>query len=679
MASQSTLTRPHSADDALLQELGGSDAIRSILDVVCQTTGMGFAAVAHVTETRWFACQVRDDIALGIAAGCELPIETTLCDTVRGTGEPIVIDEVACDPTYCDHCTLHTYGVQSYISVPITLDDGEIFGTLFAIDLQPRRLDTPEIRGMFTLFARLIATQIDRFGANASNETLKKRVADVLAQKKVYADIIESSPASVTALDLDWHILAINQSNVESFQRVYGKHPEVGDDFLSLFDDAPEYQEQQRAIWSRALNGETFVIVQEFGDERIERHYYEVRFNPLRNDQGERIGASSTSYDVTDKVQAETQLAAAQEQLRHALKLEAMGQLTGGVAHDFNNLLTPIVGSLEILKRRQQIGEREQRLLAAAALSAERARTLVQRLLAFARRQPLQPTPVDVGILVAGMSELIGSTTGPQITVAVDIARDLPPAHADPNQLEMALLNLCVNARDAMPKGGILRITATAKTIGPIHRTGLPPGRYVRLSVADTGVGMDEATLARAIEPFFSTKGIGKGTGLGLSMVDGLARQLGGMVTIQSQLGHGTQIDLWLPASAPVPKSRDAQAAGTERGAGLVLLVDDEDLVRMSVAEMLIDLGYQVIEVSSAAQALDHLRSGTSPDIVVTDHLMPGMTGTDLASILATEHPGISPLLISGYAEVAGIGSEFTILTKPFTSEELATSLASLR
>ena len=209
----------------------------------------------------------------------------------------------------------------------------------------------------------------------------------------------------------------------------------------------------------------------------------------------------------------------AEEALRQAQKMEAMGQLTGGVAHDFNNLLTPIVGALDMLRRKGLGGNREQRLIDGAAQSAERAKTLVQRLLAFARRQPLQPVAVDVAKLVIGMADLIRSTSGPQIRVVVEVQDDLAPAKADPNQLEMALLNLSVNARDAMPDGGTLRISAGEEQVGFGHTSKLEPGRYIRLSVADTGLGMDETTLARAVEPFFSTKGVGKGTGLGLSMV----------------------------------------------------------------------------------------------------------------------------------------------------------------
>jgi signal transduction histidine kinase len=283
-----------------------------------------------------------------------------------------------------------------------------------------------------------------------------------------------------------------------------------------------------------------------------------------------------------------------------------MGQLTGGVAHDFNNLLTPIIGGLDMLQRRGLGGDREQRLITGALQSAERAKTLVQRLLAFARRQPLQPTAVDIASLVTGMADLVASTTGPQIKVVVEVSDNLPAAKADANQLEMALLNLAVNARDAMADGGTLRISATSEMIGPRDRSKLKPGFYIRLSVADTGAGMDEVTLARAIEPFFSTKGVGKGTGLGLSMVHGLASQLGGALSLSSKPGLGTSVDLYLPVSTgPAEAWRGPREAAAKVNAiGTALLVDDEDVVRASTADMLAELGYEVVEAASAEEAL---------------------------------------------------------------------------
>jgi CheY-like chemotaxis protein len=243
----------------------------------------------------------------------------------------------------------------------------------------------------------------------------------------------------------------------------------------------------------------------------------------------------------------------------------------------------------------------------------------------------------------------------------------------------MALLNLAVNARDAMPDGGRLRISADVASVGPQHKSDLTPGRYLRISIADNGIGMDEATLCRAVEPFFSTKGIGRGTGLGLSMVHGLALQLGGALTIRSTPGIGTNVELWLPESERTKVDPGAAPqASVRRGQGKVLLVDDEDLVRASTSDMLNDLGYEVQEASSAEEALRILAGGYKPDVIITDHLMPGMSGADLARKVRDERMSVKVLVISGYAEVEGIASDLPRLTKPFRSAELAQSLANL-
>jgi PAS domain S-box-containing protein len=404
-----------------------------------------------------------------------------------------------------------------------------------------------------------------------------------------------------------------------------------------------------------------------------EPQHWDTSLVPVRDASGQITRLIGSSRNVTRQVVAE-------EALRQSQKMEAIGQLTGGVAHDFNNLLTPIVGSLDMLQRRGLGDERERRLIAGAAQSADRAKTLVQRLLAFARRQPLQAVPVDIAKLVTGMAELVSSTTGPQIKVFVEAPDDLPPAQADPNQLEMALLNLAVNARDAMPEGGTLRISASSESVGSDHGPELRPGAYLRLSVADTGTGMDEATLARAAEPFFSTKGIGKGTGLGLSMAHGLASQLGGALKIRSRPGLGTNVELWLPRSSAAPQVvEEAPHAGPDVGGrGTALLVDDEELVRLSTADMLADLGFAVTEAASAEEALRLIDRGQRFDLLVTDHLMPGMTGTDLARAVRSARPDVPVLVVSGYAENDGIAPDLPRLTKPFRKDELAASLALL-
>ena len=383
-----------------------------------------------------------------------------------------------------------------------------------------------------------------------------------------------------------------------------------------------------------------------------------------------RRAASSLEQRVEERTR---ELVETQEALKQSQKLEAMGSLTGGVAHDFNNLLTPIIGSLDMLHRRQIGGEREQRLIAGALQSADRARTLVQRLLAFARRQPLRPEPVAPSALILGMSELIGTTLGPQIRLHLDIAPDLPHAIADPQQIEMALLNLAVNARDAMPGGG--QLTVSARAAEAPAAAGLAPGRYVVIRVTDTGTGMDADTRRRAVEPFFSTKGVGRGTGLGLSMAHGLALQLGGSLTIDSTVGEGTSVALWLPASAAVEAVRAVPSVAAAAVAGTVLLVDDEDLVRASTADMLVDLGFEVVEARSGTEALARLATTGPFDLLVTDHLMPGMTGVELARAAVGRQPGLPVLVVSGYSDAVGLAADLPRLEKPFRQADLLAAL----
>lgn len=400
--------------------------------------------------------------------------------------------------------------------------------------------------------------------------------------------------------------------------------------------------------------------------------HWDTTLIPLLGDDGQVERIIGSSRDVTRQITAE-------DALRHAQKMEAMGQLTGGVAHDFNNLLTPIMGALDRLDSKGLGDERDRRFIAAALQSADRAKTLVHRLLSFARRQPLQPVPVDLSKLIAGMTDLVSSTLGPQIDLKVDAPPGLPAAVADPNQLEMALLNLSVNARDAMPNGGTLHVSVSHSVVEDEVST-VPAGNYICLCVADTGTGMDDETQKRAIEPFYSTKGLGRGTGLGLSMAHGLAAQLGGALTIDSTPGKGTAICMWLPASGEnVIERFDSPApALTPFRGGTALLVDDEDLVRESAAQMLSDLGFEVKATTSATEAQSLIDEGVEPDLLITDHLMPRMTGTELARSVLRQLPGTEVLIMSGYADAKGIDPDLPRLMKPFRQADLAAALRQL-
>jgi PAS domain S-box-containing protein len=428
-----------------------------------------------------------------------------------------------------------------------------------------------------------------------------------------------------------------------------------------------------------------------------------VNWRRVEDAKGTIVGFRVIVVSATERVAYERELLAERDHARHqeakvreldadlelrvaeraaelvqSQKMASLAQLTGGVAHDFNNLLTPILITLDLLHSRYIKDERALRMAASAISAAERARVLIARLVAFAGRQHLQPKAVDLGRWTDGMFGLVTQSLGPQITVNVAIAARLPPARVDQNQLEMALLNLCVNARDAMPYGGAVTIggdTVTIKSDGE-----LPAGRYVRLSVSDTGTGMNTETLRRAAEPFYTTKSAGKGTGLGLSMVHGLAAQSGGMLALESTPGHGTTATIWLPVddtaashSALGPETVVPAPLVAPQRALSILLVDDDALGRFATGEMLADLGHATIRVASGAQALEALRQHAKFDLLITDYLMPGMTGVELARIARMSHPGLPVLLFTGYANIKDVnGGGLPRLAKPFDTHDLS-------
>jgi signal transduction histidine kinase/CheY-like chemotaxis protein len=382
----------------------------------------------------------------------------------------------------------------------------------------------------------------------------------------------------------------------------------------------------------------------------------------------------------------------AEETLRQAQKMEAIGQLTGGIAHDFNNLLTGIIGSLEMMNTRLSQGRLDDvsRYVTAARGAARRAATLTHRLLAFARRQPLEPKPTDANRLVAGMEELIRRTTGPGIEVEVVGAAGLWLTLVDPNQLENALLNLCINARDAMPQGGRLTIETANKWLDEraAQERDLPVGQYVSLCVTDIGTGIPPAVISRIFDPFFTTKPMGQGTGLGLSMIHGFARQSGGQVRVYSEVGQGTTMCLYLPryhgpkgeSEAPAETGEAPRTAAGET----VLVVDDEPTVRMLIADALKDLGYRVIEAEEAAVGLRVLRSEAKVDLLITDLVLPGgMNGRQLADAARAARPDLRVLFITGYAENALIGNGqlepgMQVVTKPFAMDALVRRIRDL-
>lgn len=395
---------------------------------------------------------------------------------------------------------------------------------------------------------------------------------------------------------------------------------------------------------------------------------------------------------LAERMKEQQRLRITEEALRQSQKMEAVGQLTGGIAHDFNNLLTGIMGSLELLHTRMNQGRLRDadRYILAAQAASRRAASLIHRLLAFSRRQTLDPKPTDVNRLVVGMEELIRRTVGPQISLDVVTAGGLWSALIDAPQLENALLNLCINARDAMPDGGRITIETANKWLDDraASERDLPPGQYLSVCVTDTGAGMTPDVIAQAFDPFFTTKPMGQGTGLGLSMVYGFVRQSGGQVRIYSEVGHGTTMCLYLPRHYASEDDRLAAAPPAEETPGAagetVMVVDDEPTIRMLLADVLNGQGYTTVEAEEGATALRILQSDARIDLLITDVGLPGgMNGRQLADAARVTRPDLKVLFITGYAENAIIGNAqlapgMQLLTKPFVMEELAGRIRSM-
>ncbi|MBB3165589.1 PAS domain S-box protein [Rhizobium laguerreae] len=410
------------------------------------------------------------------------------------------------------------------------------------------------------------------------------------------------------------------------------------------------------------------------------RFWASVVIDVIRDEEGDVLGFAKITRDITEKMETQRALEQAREELFQSQKMEAIGQLTGGIAHDFNNLLMAVLGSLEILKKRMPQDLSLTSLVDNAMQGAQRGAALTQRMLAFSRRQELHMEPIDVSGLVRGMMDMLSRSLGPLTVIETSFPIRLPTILTDPNQLEMAILNLVVNARDAMPSGGRIMLRASEESL-PSGKGPLSPGRYVRIAVIDEGEGMDAKTLEQAVTPFFTTKGVGKGTGLGLSMVQGLASQSGGRLMMKSSLGEGTTAELWFPVAmmeqvtgaTPDRPQQEDNAARRLR----IVAVDDDGLVLMNTTLMLEDLGHTVFEAMAGPEALDILRN-QQVDLVICDHAMPRMTGAQLAEAIRSEWPEMPIILATGYAEIpegAGIAN-LPRLGKPFSQAQLAEAIS---
>jgi PAS domain S-box-containing protein len=560
--------------------------------------------------------------------------------------------------------------------------------TWFTFSYSPIRDESGNVAGMFCAVSettqKVLAVRALRQSEARLlelNETLERRVTDAVAERNLLADIVEGTNAFFQVVDPEYRWLAINRAATDAFERIFGVRPRLGESMLDLLADQPEYQAAVKALWSRALAGEEFTATEAFGDPARDRRVYEMRYNTLRDRDGRPLGAYQFAYDVTERLRDQERLRHAEAALRQTQKLESIGQLTGGVAHDFNNLLAVFATGLQLLERNVK-AEQRQRVFEGMRRAVARGTGLTRHLLAFSRRRPVNPESIDVAVHLKGMREMLNGSLGGHIQVEMNFDTKLWPVEVDAGELELAILNLCLNARDAMPDGGAVTITAANVQVDDERGA---RGDYVKLSVTDTGGGMSPDVMTRAFEPFFTTKDVGKGSGLGLPQVYGFAQQSGGQITIDSEISVGTIVTLLLPRSlqqpvggkagessgAPVPR-----ADGTRRGH--VLLVEDDKEVSALTREMLNDLGFAVTHVWGAEAALGALANARPIDVVLSDIMMPGgVSGLDLAREIRVRQPDLPIILTTGYVEAAARmdDDEFQLLLKPYSLEALADAL----
>ena len=540
-----------------------------------------------------------------------------------------------------------------------------------------------QVTGIFVEGFDVSNAHSDALAVRELYETMEQRVSDAVAERNILADVVEFADAFILVVDLCYYVLAVNQTYANEFERIYGERLKVGDHLVERMHGDPKRLERVRAHFDRAINGEDFHLTESFDSTDAGRRYYDARFSPLRDRSGKQFGAIATVYDVSDRVHEQARLAEAEERVRQAQKIEALGQLTGGVAHDFNNLLMVISGGLEVIDT--VAPERRDKVLEGMRQAVERGAGLSRQLLAFSRRQPLQPEPLDLARKVGGMREMLERSLRGDVRVSLAFQEGLWPVEVDPGQLELVVLNLAVNARDAMPAGGTI-------TLGARNAPGLNDeelfGDYIEFSIADTGNGMLPEVLARVFEPFFTTKDIGKGSGLGLAQAHGFAKASRGAVRIQSDPRSGTTVSLYLPRTDKLPSGgmaakEVAMQASASNSQGVLMLVEDDDDVAALTGEMLDALGYEVIRVASADAALEAMEKDLPIDIVFSDVMMPGaLDGVDLSYQIRKRHPQLPVLLTTGHVEAAQEKAEamgVRVLPKPYRIKDLKAALEAAR
>ena len=692
---------------ALEEQLRGFANPRDVTGAATAALGRHFGAVrvgyAEI-EPDGSHCRVEGDWcaegALSITGRHRLSDYGPAFTAEYASGRTVTVEDFATDPRSAGTPAVAAhaeYGIQAQAVVPL-VKTGRLAVLLFVHMAEPRRWAQADLSLIADVAERTWAA-VGRARAEATLRESEARLHLALEAGRIGAWSLDVDADSAERSPLHDAIFGYTEPLPDwSFDRFIGHvAPEdravVEERFMTALATASEWRFECRIDRADGV-----------------RRWIEARGSPATDGSGVVAGFTGVVLDIDDRREAENRLRAlaaslelqveertaelvkSQEALAQSQKMEAVGQLTGGLAHDFNNLLAGISGSLELLQSRVaqgRIGDLE-RYLVAAQGAAKRAAALTHRLLAFSRRQTLDPKPTDVNRLVAGMEELVRRTVGPEVTVEVVAAGGLWATLVDPNQLENALLNLCINARDAMPGGGRLTVETGNKWLDgrAASERDLPPGQYVSLCVSDTGTGMAPEVARRAFDPFFTTKPIGMGTGLGLSMVYGFVRQSGGQARIYSEPDQGAMVCLYLPrhhgeAEEPDGPGEPGEELRAEQGE-TVLVVDDEPTVRMLVTEVLGDLGYTAIEAADGPAGLKVLQSDVRIDLLVTDVGLPGgMNGRQVADAGRAVRPGLKVLFITGYAENAVVGNGHLdpgmhILTKPFAMNDLASRIKEL-
>ncbi|WEA62438.1 response regulator [Rhizobium sp. BJ04] len=666
---------------ALIYAPAGRDAwvARSLVDEA------GLTSIA-AADLSMFASSLSEDIALGVLTE----------EAVRSSDLKPIAAWVSAQPSWSDLpfivLTIRGGGPERN---PAAARLSEVLGNVTF-------LERPFHATSFISVARTaLKGRLRQYEARARLEALgegERRLQTALAAGRLGAWELELSSMALSASATCKAVFGRGaDDDVTRDDLIASIHPDDRDGVLAslrrTIDTGHDYSIEHRTIWPDGSLHWTEVHAQLYTDrygsarklvgvcsDTTARKTIEENLRRLNENLEERVRERTREVNAAHQTLLEevAQRERAEEQLRQSQKMEAIGQLTGGVAHDFNNLLMVVLGNLELLGKHVAGDAKAMRLIDGALQGARRGAALTQRLLAFARQQDLQVKPVDLAELVSGMNDLLRRSVGSSVSIETMLPATLPPALVDANQLELALLNLAVNARDAMPDGGTLSISLREEQVAG-NGGDLGEGAYLVLAVADSGTGMDAETLKKAVDPFFSTKELGKGTGLGLSMIHGLAVQLNGALLLTSQPGVGTTAELWLPATERRPE-RLAEAEFTVPQAASrlkILLVDDDALIAMSSVDMLEDLGHEVVEANSGSEALELIRGGQHFDLVITDYSMPGMTGAQLAEAARDILPALPIVLATGYADLpAGTDIDLPRLGKPYNQAQLAREIS---